>query len=185
LTSAPPFGFHQVPVPVEYFRPPAVRQLNTETGSLQAVFAKGAPMPTMFWIWMAAAVVFLIIELVSPTMIFICFVVGSAVAGIYAIGSPDSVLWQFGIFAGVSVVLLPFTRKLAKRISKPSPQISNVDRMIGQVALVTQAIDPDLGGKVRFEGETWVATASEPLSADTKVRIVGLSGTRVRVEKLK
>ncbi|RKX24813.1 MAG: hypothetical protein DRP45_07350 [Candidatus Zixiibacteriota bacterium] len=142
-------------------------------------------METMFWIWMAAAAVFLIIEMSSPTLIFLCFVVGSVAAGIYAqVGPEESYYWQIGIFAIVSLVLLPFTRKFAKKISKPAPELSNVDRMIGQTALVTEKIDPDLGGRVQFEGESWVAKADEVIEEDTKVRIVKISGTRVIVEKL-
>ncbi|MCP4685285.1 MAG: NfeD family protein [bacterium] len=133
---------------------------------------------------MAAAVVFLIIELMTPTMIFLCFVVGSAGAGVYAIGEPESYYWQMGIFVIVSVVLLPFTRMMAKKISKPSPEVSNVDRMIGQVALVTEPIDPDLGGKVQFEGEIWVAKAEEAIESQSKVRIVSIVGTKVMVERL-
>lgn len=141
-------------------------------------------MSTMFWIWIAAAVVFLIIELVTPTLIFICFVIGAVCAGLYGQFAPDSLYVQVAIFLVVSLVLLPFTRRLASRITKPAPQISNVDRMIGQVALVTQAIDPDLGGKVRYEGEIWTAEAGEAIAEQSKVRIVSLSGTRVRVEPI-
>ncbi len=141
-------------------------------------------MPTMFWIWMAAAVAFLLIELMTPTMIFICFVVGAAGAGVYAIGEPESYYWQMGIFLILSVVLLPFTRMAAKKISKPSPEVSNVDRMIGQIALVTEPIDPDLGGKVKFEGEVWVARSEESIEAQTKVRIVSIAGTKVIVERV-
>lgn len=142
-------------------------------------------METMFWIWIVAAVVFLIIELATPTLIFICFVLGSLAAGIYAqLGPPDAHYWQIGIFVVVSLILLPFTRKFAKKITKPSPELSNIDRMIGQVALVTHRIDPDLGGKVKFEGEIWVAKAEEPIEENAKVRITQVSGTRVVVEKL-
>ena len=141
-------------------------------------------MPTMFWIWMAAAGVFLIIELMTPTMIFICFVVGATGAGVYSIGEPESYYWQMGIFILLSVVLLPFTRMMAKKITRPAPEVSNVDRMIGQVALVTEAIDPDLGGKVQFEGEIWVAKAEEAIEAQAKVKIVSIAGTKVMVEKM-
>jgi membrane protein implicated in regulation of membrane protease activity len=134
---------------------------------------------------MAAAVVFLIIELMSPTMIFVCFVAGSIGAGLLAANSPDSILWQLGVFVAVSLGLMPFTRKLAKTITKESPQTSNVDRMIGQTAIVTQAIDPDLGGKVRFEGEVWIAKADTAVPVDAKVRIVEISGAKVIVAPLK
>ncbi len=141
-------------------------------------------MSTIFWIWMSAAVVFLIIELITPTLVFACFVAGAVCSGVYSLFVPDGYYMQIGIFVVVSVILLPLTRRLAEKITKPSPQISNVDRMIGQIALVTKAIDPDLGGQVRFEGETWAALADQPIEANSKVKIVSLSGTRVHVEKM-
>ncbi|HWR82970.1 MAG TPA: NfeD family protein [Candidatus Deferrimicrobium sp.] len=141
-------------------------------------------MTTMFWIWMAMAVVFLILELMTPTLIFASFVVGAAAAGIYSFFSPDAYYWQIGLFVGVSLILLPLTRTLAKRITKPSPQKSNVDALIGKVALVTKTIDPDLGGQVLVEGETWVAKAGEKIEENAKVKVVGVTGTRVHVEKI-
>lgn len=140
-------------------------------------------MPTMFWIWMAAALVFLIIELTMPTLIFLCFVVGSLVAGIYAGFNPYEYYWQVGICLAVSIVLLPFSRRFAHRITKAQPQNANVDRFIGHTAIVTRAIDPDQFGQVKFEGEIWQANADEPLAEGCKVTIVSVSGTRVRVTK--
>ncbi len=141
-------------------------------------------METMFWIWMAAAVVFLIVELLTPTMIFICFAVGAVIAGIYAqVGPEGTINWQVGIFAVVSIALLPLTRRFAKKLTKDSPELSNVDRMIGKVAMVTTDIDPDVGGKVQFEGETWVALAPEAIASGSKVKILSISGTKVNVER--
>ncbi len=138
----------------------------------------------MFWIWMAAVVVFLILELMTPTLVFACFVVGAVVSGIYSYFYPEAYYWQLGLFVGVAVVLLPLTRTLAKRITKPSPQRSNVDALIGKTALVTKAIDPDLGGLVRIEGETWRASAGEKIEENLKVKVVSVSGTKVHVEAL-
>lgn len=142
-------------------------------------------MTTMFWIWMAAAVVFLILELMTPTLIFACFVAGSAAAGIYSHFYPESYYWQLGLFVSISVILLPLARSLAKKITKPSPQKSNVDALLGKVALVTKTIDPDLGGQVRIEGETWVASAQEKIEENVKVKVISVSGTKVHVEKTK
>jgi membrane protein implicated in regulation of membrane protease activity len=133
---------------------------------------------------MAAAVVFLIIELLAPTFIALCFVAGSLGAGIYSYFRPESHYWQVGIFVVVTVVLLPLSRKLAKRITKPAPRDSNVDAMLGKTAIVTAAIDPDRGGKVRFEGEIWQATAQEPIEENSRVKILSVSGTRLHVERL-
>lgn len=141
-------------------------------------------MEPLFWIWLAAAGVFLILELATPTMIFICFVVGAIVAAIMAQVWPGHAYWQIGVFAVLSSLLIPFTRRFARKISKPSPELSNVDRMIGHVATVTETIEPDLGGKVRFEGEIWKATAEYRIEINAKVKIKSVSGTRVAVEKI-
>lgn len=141
-------------------------------------------MPLMFWIWMAAAVVFMILELMSPTFVFACFVAGAIVSGIYSWFVPESYYWQIGIFVAVTVVLLPLTRALAKKITKESPQKSNVDALIGQIALVKKAIHPDLGGQVQIGGETWLARADEAIAVDARVRVIEVSGTKVIVEKV-
>ncbi|PWB73821.1 hypothetical protein C3F09_04710 [candidate division GN15 bacterium] len=141
-------------------------------------------METMFWIWMAAAVVFVIIEQFTPTLVFLSFAVAAAISGIYAQFKPQEYYWQIGIFIIIVVIVLPLSRKFAKRITKPQPRESNVDAMIGKSAIVTQAIEPHHPGKVKFEGEIWQATADERLEPPTKVIIAKVEGTRVHVDKM-
>jgi membrane protein implicated in regulation of membrane protease activity len=133
---------------------------------------------------MAAALIFLILEITSPTFIFFAFFLGALISGIFTYFQPEQYYWQMGIFTIVSVAILPFTRRLARRITSEAPPQSNVDRLLGQTAIVTQEIDPDQGGKVRIEGEIWVANADEPISAKEKVKIVSVAGTRLRVARL-
>jgi membrane protein implicated in regulation of membrane protease activity len=138
----------------------------------------------MFWIWAAAVAVFLILELMTPTLVFACFVAASLVAGIYAYFAPDAYQWQIGLFIAVAVVLLPLTRSLAKRITKESPQKSNVDALLGRTALVTKAIDPDRGGQVKIGGEIWRALAQQEIAVGEKVTVIEVSGVHVKVEKM-
>ncbi len=140
-------------------------------------------MPNIVWIWLAALVIFLILELMTPTLIFGCFVVGSLVAGLYSFFYPDTYYGQIGIFILISVVLIPLTRTLAKKITKESPSKSNVDALIGKVGLVIKAIDPDLGGQVRIEGEVWVALADERIELNDKVTVTSVKGTRLHVQR--
>ena len=74
-------------------------------------------MSSIFWIWMAAAVIFLILELITPTLIFASFVAATAAAGVYSYFAPTSYYVQLGIFVGVAVILLPTTRVIAKKIT--------------------------------------------------------------------
>lgn len=141
-------------------------------------------MSPMFWIWLAVAVVFLIIELATLGFFFICFTIGAAVAGIYGQFYPESYPWQIGIFILVSAALLPLSRKFASRISKEAPETSNVDRMINQNAVVTKNIDPDKPGQIRYQGEIWRAKAEDKIEAEAKVTILSISGTTVKVKRL-
>jgi len=77
-------------------------------------------MPTMFWIWMALAAIFLIVELATPTMIFFSFVGGSLAAGILTVFYPESYYWQVGLFLVISAILIPTLRKFATRITVES-----------------------------------------------------------------
>ena len=141
-------------------------------------------MPSIVWIWLAAFVIFLIVEIATPSMFFVGFAVSALLTGGVAFFAPEAYYWQIGIFIFISVILVPFTRKFANRITKDSPSESNIDAMIGKVAIVTQAIDPDTGGMIKYEGETWRATANESIPSQAKVKIISISGTKVYVEKI-
>ena len=140
-------------------------------------------MPTIFWLWMAAALVFLIIEITTPTLVFACFVVGGVGAAISSTMT-ESYLIQAAVFAVVSIILVPLTRPLAKKITKPSPQKTNVDAMVGRPGLVVKKIDPALDvGQVRVDGQVWQAVASETLEVDTKIKVDEVKGARLYVSK--
>jgi membrane protein implicated in regulation of membrane protease activity len=140
-------------------------------------------MPSIAWIWLAAFLIFLILELVTPTLMFLGFALGALISGVVSLFYPDAYYWQIGIFIAVAVIVLPMSRKLAKKITKESPQKSNIDALIGKVALVTKAIDSDLGGQVLFEGEHWRAVADENIETNTKVLIKSVAGTKLHVER--
>ena len=137
-------------------------------------------MPGIFWIWLAAAIIFLIIELTTPTLIFVCFFAGALASGVYSYFSPEQFYWQIGIFVIVSVALLPPTRMLAKKMDKPSAQKSNVDALVGQTGRV---IKPDNGGQVQIGGEIWIASASSAMAEGARIKVLSVSGTRLNVEE--
>lgn len=142
-------------------------------------------MPTLFWIWLAAAAIFLIIEIATPSLVFACFVVGSIASAITAYLYPDSYLWQIAIFAVISMILIPLTRPLARKISIESPQKSNVDAMVNRTGMVVKAIDPDKDiGQVRVEGQVWQAQAAGKIEEGAKVKVTGVTGARLTVEKI-
>jgi len=141
-------------------------------------------MPTIFWFWMAAAVIFLIIEITTPSLVFACFVIGCIGSAVTSTIT-DSYLIQAAVFAGISIVLIPLTRPLARKITKPSPQPTNVDAMVGRPGLVVKKIDPSLDiGQVRVDGQVWQAVADEALDEGVKIKVDKIIGARVYVSKI-
>nr|MBN2277800.1 NfeD family protein [candidate division Zixibacteria bacterium] len=140
-------------------------------------------MPTIFWLWLAAAVIFLIIELGTPSLVFACFTAGSIGAAITALIT-DNYLVQAAVFAGISIILIPLTRPLARKITKPSPQPTNADAMIGRPGVVTKKIDPahDIG-QVRVDGQVWQALADDVIDEGVKIKVNKVIGARLQVSK--
>ncbi len=142
-------------------------------------------MPTIFWLWLAAALVFLIIEITTPTLVFACFTVGSIGAAV-ASTMTDSYMIQTAVFAIISIILIPLTRNLAKKITKEPPQKTNVDAMVGRPGLVIKKIDPALDvGQVRVDGQVWQAVAEEAIDIDIKIKVDSVMGARLYVSKAK
>jgi len=138
-------------------------------------------MTTIFWLWLAAAVVFLIIEITTPTLVFACFVVG-CIGGAVTSTMTESYLIQAAVFAVISIILIPATRSLATRITRPAPQKTNVDAIIGRDGMVTKKIDPAQSvGQVRVDGQIWQAGADTMIDEGIKIRVDRVRGARLYV----
>lgn len=141
-------------------------------------------MNTLFWIWLAVAGTFLILEVTTPAFLFACFAVGGA-AGAVTVLFTDAILTQLIVFAAVSLILIPLSRPLARRITKEPPQLSNVDAMVGRIGIVTRAIDPDQDvGQVRVDGQVWQAVAQGKIDKDDKVKVDQVIGARLHVTRI-
>ncbi len=138
-------------------------------------------MEPVFFVWLALAVIFIIFEIFAPGFIFACFVVGAAAAGITSL-VVDSYVLQGAVFAVVSLVLIPLTRPLAARITKPSPVASNMDALIGKTGQVKKEVSPQ-GGQVVVDDQVWQARAETTIPIDHMVTIVASEGTKLKVKE--
>ena len=141
-------------------------------------------MDPMFWIWLALLGVFIVVEAATVALVCIWFIAGAAVALIFALcGLP---LWsQIAAFVVVSAVLLVCLRPFLKKYINGKKVDTNVDAMIGQRAVVTEAIDNLQGlGTVKVGGNLWSArsVSGAPIAAGTVVIIRKVEGVRAFVE---
>jgi len=131
--------------------------------------------------WLIAAVVALILELMSGTMFLIWVSGGCFLAGVAAlVFAAPWVPWA--TFVVSSSILLYFGLPLARRLREQGGQASNVDRMIGLQAVVLETIDPmENTGRVRFESDEWRARSDHRVQAGATVTIVSVEGTTLMV----
>ena len=142
-------------------------------------------MPPMEWIWLGAVVVFAVAEAATAALVSLWFI-GGALAGLIAAlcGAP---LWlQFALFVAISAVLLAALRPLARSRFNRGITPTNAERCVGQIALVTEAIDNVRArGAVRLSGVEWSARSADgsAIPLDTPVRVLGIESTKLIVER--
>ena len=137
-------------------------------------------------IWLALIVVFLIAEASTVQLICIWFAAGSLAAMIVSLLGGD--LWlQVLVFFTLSIVLFAMLWPLAKKHFKPKLVATNADALVGKICMVTEAIDPVEGGRVKLGDVTWSARSEggEAIPAGTQVKILKIQGAKVFVETVK
>ena len=149
------------------------------------LFLKGGNSDMATTIWIAAIIVFGVVEAATAGLTSIWFVLGSVAALIAAVcGGP---LWlQLVLFFVVSVAALAVTRPLVTKLMKKDIRPTNADRVLGGVARVTERIDNDVPtGAVYIDGKTWSARSADgsPIEKDVMVRILRMEGVKLYVEK--
>ena len=139
----------------------------------------------MMWLWLCAAVLFGAVEAATAGLVSVWFAVGSLGAFFAALGGLN-VTFQLVIFAVVSALALAVTRPLVARFGRSRHEPTNLDRVIGRTAGVTEDIDNDAStGAVYVDGKTWTARSAggEVIPAGTKVEIQRMEGVKLFVKK--
>lgn len=136
--------------------------------------------------WVAALVVFLIVEAVTAGLVSIWFVFGSLVALICA--ALGAAVWlQIFWFVIVSVATLVLTRPLVKRYVDSRSVATNADRSIGRAAVVTERIDNLAAtGAVKLDGIVWTARSTDDavaIETGERVTVRAIEGVKLIVER--
>jgi len=138
------------------------------------------------WIWVGAAVVLAIGELLTAGFFLLPFAVGAAAAAILAFLGVDPVV-QLLVFTVVSIVFLAALQRFAKREDEAERHAVGAVRYAGKTALVFEPVNRLTGsGMVRMETEEWRATTDleTTIPSGVEVRILEVRGTRLVVEPI-
>ena len=138
--------------------------------------------------WLILMITMLAIEAATVNLVTLWFAFGAMAALVASVCKCE--LWlQIILFAGVTLVTLLPTRKLAKKyFSKRRTQPTNADRVIGQSCIVTEEIDNTAAkGTVSCKGKLWTARTAdgEKAAVGSVVQAVAIEGVKLIVETVK
>jgi membrane protein implicated in regulation of membrane protease activity len=138
------------------------------------------------WVlWVVAAGVFGIGEMLTMGFFLAPFALGAAAAAIVDVaGAPELAAWI--VFVAVSLLTLVMIRPIARSHMKAPPQIrTGAAALIGKQAVVLETIANHEGvGCVRIDGEVWTARAyddDEVIEPGKRVQVVEIRGATALV----
>jgi inner membrane protein len=137
-----------------------------------------------WWMWIAGGLALVVAELATPSGFFIIFFGLSALTvGLLTGFNVVSAMWaQWLMFTALSVAyILLFRRRLESRVQ--IPPASNVDSLVGVLAIVQERLLPGVVGRVEVRGSTWSArnTSSVTLDAGQRARVTAVDGLTLAV----
>ncbi len=135
-------------------------------------------------VWLILLVVLVTGEAITVGLTFIWFAVG-ALGGLLVAVLGGAIWLQVVVFLALSALALVLVRPAAAKLLTPGISPTNADRVLSQIALVTEEIDNIAEtGQVKLFGQTWTARSEngEVIPAQSRVRILRIEGVKVFVK---
>lgn len=135
-------------------------------------------------VWIIAGLVLAALEIVVPGFVIIWFGVAGVITGVLAIFVRNPYI-QFGVFLVLSGIMVVFSQRIARKITRPEPEQVGANRMAGVTGIVVQDIAPPEFGRVKVGGDEWRAAAGCAIPAGGTVKVIEVIGTHLVVEPIK
>jgi len=134
--------------------------------------------------WIIIGLVCGVVEILTAGFWFLWLALAGLLTALFVrIGLLPGISQQIIAFSIITLALIIFTRPIVMRFIKTRDTHSNIKALIGQTAIVTSTITAYEFGQVKVNGEIWTAAANEYLEVDSRVKITGIDGVKLLVEK--
>lgn len=141
--------------------------------------------PYMPYLWLAAAVIFVLVEAGTMGLTSIWFAFGSLAALLLALLGCSIPVQAAGFLLAAGALLL-MIRPLTQKHFRIGREKTNADRIIGMKGIVLQTIDNQAAtGQVRVAGQVWTARSENSdvtFPEGAEVTIQAISGVKVLVK---
>ena len=139
---------------------------------------------TLSTMWAVLIVFFTLVEAFTLGLTSIWFAVGS-LAALIASALGFNLAVQFVAFIIVAMILLIYTRPLARKIFKVGQNKTNVDALIGKTGVITVPIENNELGQAKLNGQIWTAKGQEheTYSIGEEIEVLAIEGVKLIVKK--
>ena len=136
-----------------------------------------------WYIWLILFLVFLGLEIMTTGIFFfLCFATGALFAMLFFFFF-SAFQTELIIFCAISLCSILLIRPIFKKYFSKRTIETNVDSLINSSAIVTEEIKPASAGKIKIEGEVWLAVSEENIAVGETVIIQSVDGTKLHVKK--
>ena len=137
----------------------------------------------MNWIfWLVLVIVLSFVEIATVSLVSIWFVASGIVAMILSFFIEDTAIITT-IFILLGIFLLVISRTIVKKWRSKDDEKTNLGRIIGGTAIVTEDIKKNVVGEVKVDGKRWSAVSKEKCLKGDTVKILKIDGVKLIVEK--
>ena len=137
----------------------------------------------MEWIWLGIVLALVFIEIITVNLVTVWYIASGLVAMILAI-FVDNFFVQFLVFVILGTILLVTTREYLVKLIGSKNEKTNLDRVIGMEAIVTEEIRKNNPGEVKVDGKRWTAVSDKKIKVDSTVRVLEIDGVKLKVEEV-
>lgn len=134
-------------------------------------------------IWLLVAGVLLVAEMLTLTFYLLWLGVGALIGAFVAFFVPDSIWMQVLCASIISIILSVFSKRITKDVRFGREYQDAIDTLVGKTGIVVKEITEETNGIVKIGGDTWSATADQPIGEGEKVVILKRHSTIVYVKK--
>ena len=137
----------------------------------------------MNWIfWLVLVIVLSFVEIATVSLVSIWFVASGIVAMILSFFIEDTAIITT-IFILLGIFLLVISRPIVNKLRSKDNEKTNLDRIIGETAIVTEDIKKNVVGEVKVDGKRWSAVSKEICLKGDTVKVLKIDGVKLIVEK--
>lgn len=143
----------------------------------------------LWLIWLAIAILCLILEITSGDFYVTCFAIGAVVAIVPAAVVPPALWLHILVWVVASVASIYFIRPYLVRKLHPKERQrkSNADALLGRIGRVSEAIVEGGHGYVQIDGDEWRSHTLEgvPVAVGKHVKVIARDSIVLTVEEVK